>query len=193
MTQDWQDAAARVAEMITKPSRLLHTWGVVETALQLAAAHGVDTRNAGWAALLHDCAKSFDRLRALELMQTHNLATEPEDWDHPAIWHALIGAHLARERFGIEDEAVLAAIRAHPTGEAGMDDLALLLFVSDYVEPGREYAASAALRRGIFERPLAESALLICRSKVDYLTTLGRAIHPRSLRALADLERRGGA
>jgi predicted HD superfamily hydrolase involved in NAD metabolism len=178
--------------MITKPSRLLHTWGVVETALQLAAAHGVDTRNAGWAALLHDCAKSFDRLRALELMQIHNLATEPEDWDHPAIWHALIGAHLARERFGIEDEAVLAAIRAHPTGEAGMDDLALLLFVSDYVEPRR----GVCRLRGAAARNLRAStggiALLICRSKGDYLTAMGRAIHPALLARAGGLERRVG-
>ncbi len=95
----------------------------------------------------------------------------------------------AREH-GIEDESILRAIRYHPTGAPDMDRLGLVLFVADYTEPSRDYPGARELRRLALEAPLEDTAVCVCRNKIEYVQGKGRTVHSRSLRALESLERR---
>jgi len=47
----------------------------------------------------------------------------------PVVLHARLGAELARERFGVDDEAVLSAIRKHTLADAAMSPLDAIAFV----------------------------------------------------------------
>ena len=58
---------------------------------------------------------------------------------HHELWHGPVGAIIARNEFGIEDEDILNAIRFHTTGRAGMSTLEKLIYVSDMIEPGRNF------------------------------------------------------
>jgi len=58
------------------------------------------------------------------------------------VLHARVGAEIARERYGVRDEAVLEAIRAHTLGGPALSDVAKVVFLADALEPG------ATTRRG---------------------------------------------
>ena len=65
---------------------------------------------------------------------------------HKELWHAPVGAIIARNEFGIADEDILNAIRYHTTGRTNMSLLEKLLYVSDMIEPGRDFPGVDALR-----------------------------------------------
>lgn len=190
MTCSWDHAIAELAVSTLNPTRWVHIWGVLETALAIADRHGIDRERTAWAALLHDCAKCMERAELERLLREQGLVEEEDDWRHPQVWHALVGAYLARERFGIRDEGILRAIRLHPTGDADMDGPGMALFVADYTEPSRRYPGSREFRKRALERPLLETALAVCRNKIDHVREKGNAVHRRSLRAVDALERR---
>lgn len=88
-------------------------------------------------------------------------ADELERWTRAAWWHdALRDAPLASEmdhgplaadrleREGERDRGVLDAVRYHSIGFAGWDDAGKMLYLADYLEPGRvhDVDARAALR-----------------------------------------------
>jgi len=190
MTLLWDKAVEELSAAIPVRHRWAHVWGVLETAMALTDRHGLDPETTAWAALLHDCAKCLDRSQLEALMHEQSLAEEEDDWCNPQVWHALVGAHLARNQYGIQDDRILRAIRYHPTGAPDMDGLAMTLFVADYTEPTRNYEGSREFRRKALELPLVEIAAAICRNKIEHVRRKGRTVHRRSLRALDSLEAR---
>ena len=79
-------------------------------------------------------------------------AMERERWQRAAWWHdALRDAPLANEmehgplaadrleRDGERDRGVLDAVRYHSIGYAGWDDVGKILYLADYLEPGRKH------------------------------------------------------
>ncbi len=162
-------------------SRFHHTLGVAFTSVALARTTAVDPARALLAALLHDIGKEEDRseqrARAIEAGYFN-----PEDEDFPAIWHASAAAALAREEYHVCDEDVLRAIQTHSTCDHPASPLQRILFLADYIEPGRCYDGTADLRRLAREKPddAFRKAVL---TKTDHLKVQGRPLHPRSARA----------
>ncbi len=105
--------------------RFLHTMGVVKEAALLATIHGVDAKQARLAALLHDCGRSED---------------------NGPLTHAKTGARLAAEIYAVTDEEVINAIRYHTTGAVGMSRLAMVIYLADMVEDGRDFPGVESLR-----------------------------------------------
>ena len=123
-----------------KESRKQHTFGVVETAKQLAAAYNQDVSKAETAALFHDIAKPLSAEESdEEFIGNTNLA------------HGRIAACWAEKYYGIEDKDILNAIRYHTSARAGMSVLEKIIFVADAVEPGRTYPEAAELRKKAFD------------------------------------------
>ena len=63
--RDFVRAARRVREHLGQRHRWAHTLGVARVAERLAAAHGIDTRRARIAGLLHDLARLYPGERLL--------------------------------------------------------------------------------------------------------------------------------
>ena len=55
------------------------------------------------------------------------------------IWHGLVGADIVQRELAIDDEEILRAIRVHTTGVAKMSLLDKIIYVADYIEPGRDF------------------------------------------------------
>jgi len=158
--------------------RWAHVQGVVETAAMLAEKHGVDVTHAKLAALVHDVAKEQDLEVAKQLLTERN-----EDVylvNSSKVWHAPIGAFVAREVFGIEEEDILTAVRHHPTGRAGMSDLEKVLFVADYTEPNRKYEGCIAVRELWDNLDVAVAEIL--KQKLDK-NSESPTMHPDTLAA----------
>ncbi len=128
-----------------KESRKKHTFGVVETAEQLAAAHNQDISKARTAALFHDIAKPLSVAESDEEVKKFNIGRE--FIGNTNLAHGRIAACWAKEYYGIDDEDILNAIRYHTSARAGMSMLEKIIFVADAVEPGRTYPEAAKLRR----------------------------------------------
>lgn len=174
-------AGARLRARLT-PERWRHTLSVAETAYRLAGALGWDAggrERALVAGLLHDAAKDLPEAELRELAA--------DDEELPWLLHAVAGARVAERELGVRDEAVLRAIAFHPTGSAEDCPLTELLFVADYLEPGRLHLDEedrALLRKALGGAiPLRDLFCHILRKKLQHVLSKGRPVHPRSVAA----------
>ena len=173
------------------PKRFTHTIGVVMTAERMAEHLHCAPEQARLCALLHDCAKELPMQEQYALAQRAKGSLLPTDID--PIVHAPAGSVLAREKYGIEDDQVLEAIRLHTTGESVMSLLDKILFLADMVEPGRHFEGVQQIRQAALNaRNLEEldmAMMLAFRHNLCYIDTNHQPLHPASLRAMETLEK----
>lgn len=152
-----------------KPSRYKHTMGVVATAGKLAAIYGYDVEKARLAALLHDCAKSVPDEQKIAMCREYGISISDAEIKNPSLLHAKCGALVAEYKYGVGDEEILHAIRVHTTGCIRMSLLDKIIFVSDYIEPGRDKAPHLKELRSLAEKNLDETTFKIMEDTVCYL------------------------
>ncbi len=122
---EWAVVSERRVSHIGRVVAQLERWAA---ALDVAPAERERWRRA---ALLHDALRDASEavLRRYEIR---------EGW--PAkTWHGPAAAAAAAQD-GERDCGVLEAVRYHSLGFAGWDDAGRMLYLADYLEPGREYA-----------------------------------------------------
>ncbi len=135
--------ARRVRERIGQPHRYAHILRVARTAERLARAHGLDPQPARIAGMLHDLARLYSGERLLRECAGRGLAIDAFERANPVVLHARLGAELAREDFGVTDEAILSAIRKHTVAAVVMGPLDEVVYLADGLEPGRDFAGRA--------------------------------------------------
>ena len=130
----------REMEKILEPKRYEHTLSVAYTAANLAAVHGVDVEKALVAGILHDCAKCLSHKKQMSLCEKHHIQlSEMESDENSPLLHAKAGSVLAKEEYGMTDEDILNAICYHTTGRPQMSMLEKIIYIADYIEPGRRH------------------------------------------------------
>ncbi len=98
------------------------------------------------------------------------------EYQNPFLLHGKAGACLAKDKFGVDDEDILNAIRYHTTGRPKMTLIEKIVFVADYIEPNRKKADNLTeLRQMAFEN-LDEAVLAILEQTLDYLNESGKEI-----------------
>ena len=122
------------------PGRYEHTMGVMYTCASLAMRYGADIQQAMLAGLLHDCAKCIPNSKKLKLCEKHNISITEVEKRNPFLLHAKLGAFLAMHEYGIKDKEIISAILNHTTGKPAMSLLDKIVYVADYMEPGRDKA-----------------------------------------------------
>lgn len=169
--------------------RLAHVLSVAEFASELAAAHGVSPERAALAGLLHDCARSLPPTRLAAIIQRyHGRYLDAGIRAQPALWHNPAAVYLAVHRFRVLDPGILRAIGRHSTGAPGMTRLDRVLFVADYCEPLRGFAAAAGLRR-LARRDLEAAFRKAVAGKLAELRRRGLRPHPWALALAAEIRR----
>ncbi|MCR6096814.1 bis(5'-nucleosyl)-tetraphosphatase (symmetrical) YqeK [Salipaludibacillus agaradhaerens] len=174
-----------VVKRALKPQRFSHTERVVETATQLADKYGGAKDVIRLAAILHDYAKH----RPLEEMKNSVQAngTIPDDvlLYGDELLHAFVGAHYVKEELGVKDEAVLSAICWHTTGRENMTIEDKIVFLADFIEPGRTFEAAEKVR--ITAAQDLDKACLECLiHTICYLTNKGVPVYPETFKAYND-------
>ncbi len=151
-TDDDVRKLTKAMEETLSGKRFQHTLGVAYTAAAMAMKYEVDVKKALIAGLLHDCAKCMSDEKLLKLSEKENIEVTDVERRNPYLLHAKVGAMLATKEYDIDDEEILDAITYHTTGRPGMTDLDKIVFVADYVEPGRDKAPNLAkVRKLAFE------------------------------------------
>ena len=165
---DFVRAARRVREHIGQEHRYAHILRVARTAEALASAHGIDRRRARIAGLLHDLARLYPGKRLLRECAQRGLPIDDFERASPIVLHARLGAELAREEFGVTDEAILSAIRKHTLAAATMSRLDEILYLADGLEPGRDFLGRAAILALAFDDLTAAMAAQLTESLAYY-------------------------
>lgn len=157
--------------------RYEHTLSVAYTAASLAMVHGADTESALLAGMLHDCAKCFSAKKLISLCKKNNLPISEVELQNPtALLHAKAGSFLAQEKYGISDEDILNAIKYHTTGRPDMSKLEKILYIADYIEPGRMHAANLKQIRKTAYEDLDRALFRILEDTLAYLHSTGGRI-----------------
>lgn len=171
-----------------RPKRYLHTLGVMETAAALGFCHldgQADIRRAELAGLLHDCAKYFTGDEMIGLCGKYDIELTETERANTALIHGKLGAFYARERYGVNDEEILSAIRYHTTGRPDMTTLEKIIYVADYIEPGRQMHSLPyglpEIRRECF-RDLDKGLFMILSNVINYLQDSKNEIDEMSIR-----------
>lgn len=169
---------------IGQQQRYAHSVRVARIAELLARAHGENTRRARLAGMLHDLARLYPADRLLAECATRGISIDDFERQHPVVLHARIGAELARERYGVTDEGVLSAIRAHTLGSPDMSRLDAVVFLADALEPGRTFDGREVLLR-LARHDLDGAIRGVLESSASYLRGRGLAVAPLTTAALA--------
>lgn len=175
----------RRLEKELKYSRYLHTLGVAFTAASLAMAHGADVAQAEEAGLLHDCAKCIGEDEMIRLCEENGVEITVAERRSPFLLHAKAGAILARQEYGVTDREVLRAITWHTTGRPAMTLLEKIIFLADYIEPGRCEAPRLPQIRALAFRDLDGALRAVLDDTMAYLRAQGEPIDPMTERTQA--------
>lgn len=130
--------------------RIAHTAGCEHEAVQLAKLWGEDPEKAAVAGILHDSTKNLRYDEQLILCDKYGIILDNAQKENPKLLHAITGAALAKDMFGVSEE-ISQAIRWHTTGKPDMTTLEKIIYIADYIEPTRNFDGVEQLRELAYE------------------------------------------
>lgn len=158
--------------------RYEHTQGVAYTAAALAMRYGEDVEKAELAGLLHDCAKCMNNEKKLHICKKNNIAISEAEQRNPFLLHAKVGGHLAKTKYKVDDEDVINAVIYHTTGRPGMSLLEKIVYIADYIEPGRDHVSNLDEVRNLCFQDLDDALLQILGDILVHLKESKKEIDP---------------
>ena len=166
-------------QMRMSEQRFKHVLGVEETAVALAKKYGASPEKASIAALTHDYAKERPDEEFKMVIVRHGFDPELLNYNN-AIWHGLVGASFVERELGITDAEILHAIRVHTTGAAKMSLLDKIIYVADYIEPGRDFPGVQDAR-AIAWADLDEAVAFETKHTLAHLLAQEQQIYPKTI------------
>lgn len=160
--------------------RFLHSLGVMKTAVELAAHYDADVKKAEIAGLLHDCAKGMNIEHQLKMVEYFGILLDDVEKRQKALIHGPLGAVTAKRDYGIIDVEILKAIKIHTTGDVNMSLLDKIIFLSDFIEPGRCFPGVEELRVKAF-KDLDDAIIDAFDSTIRYVLSKGSLLHPKTI------------
>lgn len=164
-------------KLVLTPKRYTHSLNVMSTSIELAQKYGADAEKAGLAGLLHDCARDLKKDDLLALCEKYGIITDEITHEYPALLHGQLGACLARELYGAEDQEVLEAIACHTMGRSGMRIISRIVFLADYIEPGRHFPGVENIRLAA-EESIEKAMLMGIDNTILFIVENGQPLHP---------------
>lgn len=158
--------------------RFEHTLGVAYTATALAMCYQVDLNKAQTAGLLHDCAKCISDEKKIAICTKHNIQINAIELNNPFLLHAKVGSYMAMKKFNVHDPDIINAILNHTTGRPGMSALEKIIYIADYIEPGRKQAPNLSIVRKLAFQNLDQALLKILEDTLQYLKDSGSEMDP---------------
>lgn len=174
-----REAISKKVQAQMSEKRFLHVLGVEKSAIALAKQYGANAEQASIAALVHDYAKERSDAAFQQVIQEQGFDLELLRWSN-AIWHGVVGAYFVQEELGIQDEAILQAVRLHTTGAAEMSLLDKVVYVADYIEPGRDFPGVEEARR-LAKIDLDLAVAYETKQTILYLIKKDIPVYPKTL------------
>ena len=167
--------------------RFFHSKAVAETAEKLAKYWAVNPEKAYLAGLLHDIGKELSLEEMIQIIpQGAILNSEEKSVD---LLHSLASTIIAQRDFKISDEEILQAIKCHTVGGKEIGPLAQILYLADYIAPGRKQPGVEEVRK-IANIDLEQALLMVYNQTLTYLNETGKWIHPSTVLGKNEMEKK---
>ena len=168
---------------------MAHVESVAGAIGKIAGAWTPDRRAAARrAAWLHDAWRNATVEQSVAVIRSAGEEPDPWAFRHaPVLLHAQAAAAWAPTATGEADPEVLLAVRHHPTGHPDWGAVGRALYVADFCEPTRAFAAALQTDR-LLERAasgsesLAAVAFVVLARRLRRAIDGNRPIHPDSIR-----------
>lgn len=176
-----KEEAINIVQQALTEERFQHTLRVADTATKLADLYGVSKDKVELAAIWHDYAKYRPKEEMKQFILSSNLPHDLVDYHHE-VWHGPVASVLVQEQFGIDDQEIKDAIRYHTTGKAGLGKIEKIIFLADYIEPGRAFPGVEEVRK-MAVKDLNHACLMVSRNTIQFLLSRHASVYPDSIDA----------
>ena len=173
-----KELIAKVKEQVSE-KRFKHILGVEQAALELARANDYELEKASVAALVHDYAKERSDSEFKALIVQTGLEQDLLNWNN-FIWHGVVGAEIIKKELKITDEEILNAVRRHTVGAKEMTTLDQIVYVADYIEPGRDFPGVDQARQ-LAAESLRAAVEFETKHTLLYLMNNDKTIYPAAI------------
>ncbi|GAF35988.1 bis(5'-nucleosyl)-tetraphosphatase (symmetrical) YqeK [Lentilactobacillus farraginis] len=160
-------------------SRYQHVLRVEQTAIELAQRNGVDPERASVAGLVHDYAKQRPAADFIQAIKTYQLDPILLDYGN-AVWHGVVGWLFVKNELQINDIEVLNAVKYHTVGHQYMTPLEQIVYMADYIEPGREFPGVDEARKITFDN-LQKGVAYQTKQTLGYLVAHNKPVFPQTI------------
>jgi predicted HD superfamily hydrolase involved in NAD metabolism len=179
MNSDLQQIDSYLKKHLSK-DRYQHSWQVSNLAGKIASYYKVSSEKAKLLGLIHDCAKDFSRYKLKIFIKKYNINLTKTEENIPGLWHAYVGAEMARYLFNIQDAEILDAIKYHSTASRKLTLLGKILYIADKIEPDRKEASLNNARKMIWD-DIDLTMLELLNQELKSLICRNLIIHPETL------------
>ncbi|HLS66423.1 MAG TPA: bis(5'-nucleosyl)-tetraphosphatase (symmetrical) YqeK [Pseudogracilibacillus sp.] len=170
------ERARKLIEQVLTKNRFEHSLRVADTAVTLAKRYDAPVEKVELAALLHDYAKCMTQDELRNYIEKYDLPPTLLAYNSE-LWHGPVGAMMMKYRYGVKDKDVLNAIYYHTTGRANMSLIEQIIFVADFIEPGRNHPGVEEVRE-LAEMNLVLAIQRTLRNSIIYLVNKNVTLYP---------------
>ena len=161
--------------------RFEHCIGVSKTAQKLAELNHYDEDKAALAGFIHDYAKQVSVEEYREVIKAKGFDQDLLNWNR-SIWHGIVGTYFIQRDLKITDSEILTAVRRHTTADVEMTTLDKIVFMADYIEPGRSFPGVEEARKITYAN-LDKGVGYQLAHTLEFLIEKRDKIYPRTLDA----------
>lgn len=166
--------------------RYSHSIRVMEIGLKLCEIYNGDKGKVKIAAILHDCGKIQGKAKLLKRAKDFDIILDKYMKNNLELIHGPLGAKLAENKYKINDREILDAIEYHTTGRENMTLLDKIIYISDFIEPKRNFQGIEEVRELAYE-DLDKSLIIAMDKTIKFLIDNKTLIHTRTIKARNDL------
>ncbi|WP_320127930.1 bis(5'-nucleosyl)-tetraphosphatase (symmetrical) YqeK [uncultured Sphaerochaeta sp.] len=180
-----QEVRSRMSER-----RYLHSLGTAQTCVNLAQQFNEDISldECYECGLLHDIAREWPDAKLQGYSKEHQLVLEPEEKLIPMLLHGPVAADILKQRYS---PSLCLAVRYHTLGSIYMGRMGLILFIADFLEPGRTHLSGDQRDSLLAKKSLEEVCSGLLDNQDAYFESKGKSSAFTSV-ALRKFLREGG-
>ena len=160
------------------PKRYEHTLRVEKTAITLAKKHNGSVYDVALAALLHDNAKNVPDEKKLTLCKKYHIELSKAEEENVDLVHSKLGGVLAVNDFNVKNQDIINAIKYHTTGRPNMSLTEKIIYIADFIEPGRKEFPGLIQARELADEDLDTALIKILLLTINHVTDRGLIIDP---------------
>ncbi|KRK89895.1 bis(5'-nucleosyl)-tetraphosphatase (symmetrical) YqeK [Lentilactobacillus sunkii] len=172
------ELVAKLRDALTD-SRFQHCLRVEQTAMNLAERNGVNVEKAAIGGLVHDYAKQRPDEDFIEAIKEYHMDPELLNYGN-AIWHGVVGWIFVKNELQITDIDILNAVRYHTVGHQYMTPLEQIVYMADYIEPGRDFPGVDDARK-ITMNNLKDGVAYQTKQTLGYLVGHDKPVFPQTI------------
>ncbi len=165
---------------ILSPGRFEHSLRTAKMCRKLCERFLLDVHLGYLAGVSHDLCKNSSDEVLIALAKKDGIPFSSLESRKPSLLHGRAAAVLLQDRFGLENEAVLDAVRWHTFGRKGLCPLGRALFIADKIEPGRK-GISKRVRKEILALDFHDMVIRVIEDNIIYLNETGKIVAPETL------------